>query len=65
MTLDCWRLQLLGALLDFCSEELREGKLLGNLTPSPYLGRAEVWRLRAEKKVELDENPAVTAEKLD
>ena len=37
----------------------------GNLAQSNYLGRTEVCRLRTEKKVELDENPAVTAEKLD
>ena len=38
---------------------------LGNLAEETYLGRAELSRLRAEKKVELDENSAVTAEKLD
>ena len=38
---------------------------LGNLAEETYLARAELSRLRAEKKVELDENSAVTAEKLD
>ena len=43
----------------------KQTHFLGNLAQSNYLGRTEVCRLRAEKKVELRENPAVTAEKLD
>ena len=43
----------------------KTGYFRGNLAQFNYLGRTEPCRLRTEKKVELNENSTVTAEKLD